>query len=91
MEEFPTSHSRRSNLLTEDDINNDSSDNDEMKGVTESLLTDAFFQNVLGSRGTVISWKPFEVRTFCKLVLFLINFNSWRNGDASRPKLKTCD
>ncbi|XP_078356644.1 uncharacterized protein LOC144641508 [Oculina patagonica] len=60
MEELSTSF----HFLSENDINNNMyncSSNNEIKGVTKSLLTDAFFQSVLGSRGTVISWKPFEV------------------------------
>lgn len=41
--------------------NNNNSNNNEIKGVTKSLLTDAFFQNVLGFRGTVVSWQTFQV------------------------------
>ena len=74
MDNFTTGYSQPSNLLPNDDINidNNNSDNnynnssnnnndDEMKGVTKSLFTDAFFQNVLGFRGTVVSWQSFEV------------------------------
>jgi len=31
------------------------------KGITKSLLTEAFFQKIIGSSGTVVSWQPFEV------------------------------
>ena len=41
--------------------NYNNSNNNEMKGVTKSLFTDAFFQNVLGFRGTLVSWQTFEV------------------------------
>jgi len=72
MENFSAGYSQPSNLLPNDDINtdnnnnrdnnyNNSSNNNEMKGVTKSFFTDAFFQNVLGFRGTVVSWQPFEV------------------------------
>lgn len=50
------------NNSNNNNINDD--DDDEMKGVTKSLFTDAFFQNVLGFRGTVVSWQPFEVSKF---------------------------
>lgn len=75
MENFSAGYSQPSNVLPNDDINadnnnrdnsynnsnNNNNNNDEMKGVTKSLFTDAFFQNVLGFRGTVVSWQPFEV------------------------------
>ena len=34
------------------------------KGITKSLLTEAFFQKIIGSSGTVVSWQPFEVGPF---------------------------
>lgn len=71
MENFTAGYSHPSNLLPHDDIDNNknynnsscnnNNNNNEMKGVTKSLLTDAFFQNVLGFRGTVVSWQTFEI------------------------------
>jgi len=71
MENFTAGYSHPSNLLPHDDIDNNknynnsscnnNNNNNEMKEVTKSLLTDAFFQNVLGFRGTVVSWQTFEV------------------------------
>lgn len=73
MENFSAGYSHPSNFLSDDDINNNNNNknnsgsnnsndnNNEIKGVTKSLLTDAFFQNVLGFRGTVVSWQTFQV------------------------------
>ena len=48
--------------------------NSNMKGVNKSLLTEAFFQSIIGMRGKVVSWQPFEVNNFfyasTSLVLF---------------------
>lgn len=38
--------------------------NSNMKGVNKSLLTEAFFQSIIGMRGKVVSWQPFEVNKF---------------------------
>ena len=68
MENLTAGYSHPSNFLPDDDVNyndknynNNNNNNNEMKGVTKALLTDAFFQNVIGFRGTVISWQTFEV------------------------------
>ena len=70
MENCSAGCSHPSNLMPDDDINDINNDNnynnnnnniDEMKGVTKSLLTNSFFQNVVGFRGTVVSWQTFEV------------------------------
>ena len=68
MENFFAGYSPTSSLLPDDDIrdinnigNSHNNNNNEKKGVTKSLLTELFFQNVLGFRGTVVSWQTFEV------------------------------
>ena len=72
MEKFFAGYSHPSSLLPDDNIsdisnidnshnNDNNNNNNENKGVTKSLLTELFFQNVLGFRGTVVSWQTFEV------------------------------
>ena len=72
MENYSAGYSHPSSLLPDDDIsdinntdnnpNNNNNNNEEAeKGVTKSLLTEPFFQNVLGFRGTMVSWQTFEV------------------------------
>lgn len=51
---------------------------DSSKGATESLLTDGFFQEIIGSRGTVISWQPFEVRKTLLCTLIWHSFSVYR-------------
>ena len=70
MEKFFAGYSHPSSLFPDDNISgisnidnshNNDNNNNEKKGVTKSLLTELFFQNVLGFRGTVVSWQTFEV------------------------------
>ena len=48
--------------------------NSNMNGVNKSLLTEAFFQSIIGMRGKVVSWQPFEVNNFFWLLPVLFYF-----------------